>query len=132
VLLGKLSGRAPKEWASGPFFDAFATNPSGYTQAIRLSSRGTYLDVSEHHRQEQRTQEAIKVRQVSEVHANFNEQERGEPGKFSLQFVLDNGADEYVLRPTAEDARTLMLMIDEAESMYFDTERRVLILRDLD
>jgi hypothetical protein len=25
-----------------------------------------------------------------------------------------------------------MLMIDEAESMYFDTERRVLILRDLD
>jgi hypothetical protein len=37
-----------------------------------------------------------------------------------------------VLRPTAEEARTLMLMIDEAESMYFDTERRVLILRDLD
>ena len=90
------------------------------------------LDVTEHHRQEQRTQEAIKVRQVSEVHGNFNEEERGGPGKFSLQFILDNGADEYVLRPTAEDARTLMLMIDEAESMYFDTERRVLILRDLD
>ena len=28
--------------------------------------------------------------------------------------------------------RTLMLMIDEAECMYFDMERRVLILRDLD
>ncbi len=88
--------------------------------------------MTEQHRQEQRTEEAIKVRQVTEVHGNFNEQERGDPGKFSLQFILDNGADEYVLRPTAEDARTLMLMIDEAESMYFDTERRVLILRDLD
>jgi hypothetical protein len=88
--------------------------------------------MTEQHRQEQRPEEAIKVRQVTEVHANFNEEERGEPGKFSVQFVLDNGADEYVLRPTAEDARTLMLMIDEAESMYFDTERRVLILRDLD
>jgi hypothetical protein len=88
--------------------------------------------MTEQHRQEQRTEEAIKVRQVTEVHGNFNEEERGEPGKFSLQFVLDNGADEYVLRPTAEDARTLMLMIDEAESMYFDTERKVLILRDLD
>jgi hypothetical protein len=88
--------------------------------------------MTEQHRQEQRTEEAIKVRQVTEVHGNFNEEERGEPGKFSLQFILDNGADEYVLRPTAEDARTLMLMIDEAETMYFDTERRVLILRDLD
>ena len=88
--------------------------------------------MTEQHRQEQRTEEAIKVRQVTEVHGNFNEEERGEPGKYSLQFVLDNWADEYVLRPTAEDARTLMLMIDEAESMYFDTERRVLILRDLD
>ena len=88
--------------------------------------------MTEQHRQEQRTQEAIKVRQVTEVHGNFNEEERGGPGKFSLQFILDNGADEYVLRPTAEDARTLMLMIDEADSMYFDTERRVLILRDLD
>ena len=88
--------------------------------------------MTEQHRQEQRTEEAIKVRQVTEVHGNFNEEERGGPGKFSLQFILDNGADEYVLRPTAEDARTLMLMIDEADSMYFDTERRVLILRDLD
>ncbi len=81
---------------------------------------------------EERTEEAITVRQVTEVHGNFNEEERGEPGKFSLQFILDDGADEYVLRPTAEDTRTLMMMIDEAKSMYFDTERRALILRDLD
>jgi hypothetical protein len=81
---------------------------------------------------EERTEEAIKVRQVTEIHANFNEEERGEPGKFSMQFILDDGAEEYVLRPTAEDARTLMLMIDEAESLYFDMERRALILRNLE
>ncbi len=81
---------------------------------------------------EERTEEAIKVRQVTEIHANFNEEERGEPGKFSMQFILDDGADEYVLRPTAEDARTLMLMIDDAESLYFDLQRRALILRNLE
>ena len=81
---------------------------------------------------EERTEEAIKVRQVTEIHGNYNEVERGQPGEFSLQFILDDGADEYVLRPPAEDTRTLMMMIDEAKSMYFDTERGVLILRDLD
>ena len=80
---------------------------------------------------EERTREAIKVRQVTDIHGNFSEQGKGETGKYSLQLVLDDGAEEYVLRLTAEDTRTLM-MIDEADSMYFDTERGVLILRDLD
>ncbi len=81
---------------------------------------------------EQSTREAIKVRQVTDVHGNFSEQGQGETGKFSLQLVLDDGAEEYVLRLTSEDTRTLMLMMNEAESMYFDTERGVLILRELD
>ncbi len=81
---------------------------------------------------EERTREAIKVRQVTDIHGNFSEQGRGETGKFSLQLVLDDGAEEYVLRLTSEDTRTLMMMINEAESMYFDTERGVLILRELD
>jgi hypothetical protein len=88
--------------------------------------------VSEQHGQEQQTEQAIKVRQVTEVHGNFNEEERGEPGKFSFQFVLDNGADEYVLRPTVDDGRLIMQMINEADTLYFDTERRVLIVRGLD
>ncbi len=81
---------------------------------------------------EERLQEAIQVRQVTEVHGNYNEEGEGQPGKFSLQLILDEGAAEYVLRIPAEDVRTLMLMIDEAESMYFDTERGVLLLRGLD
>ena len=81
---------------------------------------------------EQSTREAIKVRQVTDVHGNFSSQGQGEPGKFSLQLVLDDGAEEYVLLLTSEDTRTLMMMIDEAETIYFDTEREVLILRELD
>jgi hypothetical protein len=81
---------------------------------------------------EERTEEAIKVRQVTDIHGNYNEVERGQPGEFSLQLILDDGADEYVLRPPAEDVRTLMLMLDDAESVYFDTEQGVVIIRDLD
>ncbi|MDQ3833879.1 MAG: hypothetical protein M3315_09645 [Actinomycetota bacterium] len=81
---------------------------------------------------EGRPEEAIQVRQVTEVHGNYNEEGEGQSGKFSLQLILDEGAAEYVLRIPAEDVRTLMMMIDEAESMYFDTERGVLLLRGLD
>ena len=81
---------------------------------------------------EERTEEAIKVRQVTEVHGNYNEFERGQPGEFSLQLILDDGADEYVLRPPADDVRTLIMMLEDAESLYFNTEEGVLILRDLD
>ena len=81
---------------------------------------------------EERTQEAIQVRQVTEVHGNYNKEGEGEPGKFSLQLILDEGAEEYVLRIPAEDVRTLMMMIDEAESIAFDSQRGALILRGLD
>ena len=33
------------------------------------------------HRQDQQTEQAIKVRQVTEVHGNFSEQERETAGK---------------------------------------------------
>ncbi|HZY66474.1 MAG TPA: hypothetical protein VFE21_11420 [Rubrobacteraceae bacterium] len=80
---------------------------------------------------EQRTEQAIKVRQVTQVHANWNEEERGAPGKFSYQLILDNGADEYVLRPTAEDSDVLVDMLEQTGTLYFDTERGVLIFGDI-
>ena len=80
---------------------------------------------------EQRTEQAIKVRQVTQVHANWNEEERGAPGKFSFQLILDNGADEYVLRPTAEDSDVLVNMLEQTGTLYFDTERGVLIVGDI-
>ena len=80
---------------------------------------------------EQRTEQAIKVRQVTQVHANWNEEERGAPGKFSFQLILDNGADEYVLRPTAEDSDVLVDMLEQTGTLYFDTERGVLVFGDI-
>jgi hypothetical protein len=80
---------------------------------------------------ERNTESAIKVRQVTDVHANWNEEGRGEPGKFSFQLILDNGAEEYAIRPPAEDADVLMELFDKTDVIYFDMERKVLIFSNL-
>lgn len=80
---------------------------------------------------EERTEQAIKVRQVTQVHSNWNEEERGEPGKFSFQLILDDGAEEYVIRPTDEDADVLSDLFEQTGTVYFDTERKVLIFGDV-
>ena len=80
---------------------------------------------------EQQTEQQIKVRQVTDVHANWNEEERGAPGKFSFQLILDNGAEEYAIRPPAEDADALMDLFAMSDTMYFDLERQVLIFNNI-
>ncbi len=80
---------------------------------------------------EERTEQAIKVRQVTQVHSNWNEEERGAPGKFSFQLILDDGAEEYVIRPTDEDADVLVDLFEQTETIYFDLERGVLIFGDV-
>jgi hypothetical protein len=51
----------------------------------------------------------MKVRQVTDIQANCNEEGHKEPGKFSMQLILDNGAEEYVIRPTGMDMKVLLL-----------------------
>ena len=80
---------------------------------------------------ERQTEQQIKVRQVTDVHANWNEEERGAPGKFSFQLILDNGAEEYAIRPPAEDADALMDLFAMSATMYFDLERHVLIFNNI-
>jgi hypothetical protein len=87
--------------------------------------------MSERPAAEQQTEQQIKVRQVTDVHANWNEEERGAPGKFSFQLILDNGAEEYAIRPPAEDADALMDLFAMSETMYFDLERQVLIFNNI-
>jgi hypothetical protein len=87
--------------------------------------------MTDQHSQEQQTESAIKVRQVTEVHSNWNEETRGEEGKFSFQLILDNGAEEYVIRPTNEDADVLVDLFEQTDTIYFDLERRVLIFGDV-
>ena len=80
---------------------------------------------------EQNTEATIKVRQVTDVHANWSEQERGAPGKFSYQLILDDGAEEYAIRPPAEDADVLMELFEMSENIYFDLDRKVLIFGNI-
>jgi hypothetical protein len=80
---------------------------------------------------EQNTEQSIMVRQVTDVHANWSEQERGAPGKFSFQLILDNGAEEYAIRPPADDADVLVELFKLTDKIYFDMSRQVLIFGDV-
>ncbi len=80
---------------------------------------------------EQHTEESIRVRQVTDVQASWTERERGEPGAFTFQLILDNGAEEYVLRPTADDAKVFMKLFKRTDTVYFDLDRKVLIPNDI-
>ena len=73
----------------------------------------------------------IDVRQVTDVHANWSEQERGGPGKFSYQLILDNGAEEYAIRPEAEDADVLIELFKSTNKIFFDMSRQVLIFGNI-
>lgn len=80
---------------------------------------------------EQNTEQNIMVRQVTDVHANWSEQERGAPGKFSFQLILDNGAEEYAIRPPADDADVLVELFKLTGTIYFDMSRQVLIFGNI-
>jgi len=73
----------------------------------------------------------IQVRQVTHVQASWTEEERGAPGAFTLQLVLDHGADEYVLRPSADYTDVLVKLLARSKSATFDLERKVLIFANL-
>ena len=76
---------------------------------------------------EQHTEHEITIREVTDYQATWSERERGAPGAFTIQLILDHGADEYVIRPTAEDAEVLMALFPGAEKVTFDLERKVLM-----
>lgn len=80
---------------------------------------------------EQRTEAQIQVRQVTHVQASWTEEDRGGDGAFTFQLILDNGADEYVLRPTAEDADVLLKLFKRSDTAMFDLERKVLMFNNL-
>ncbi len=80
---------------------------------------------------EQRTEQQIQVRQVTHVQASWTEQERGGPGAFTIQLILDNGVDEYVIRPTADDADVLLKLLERSGSASFDLGRKVLMFNNI-
>lgn len=83
--------------------------------------------MTDREQREERTEELIQVRRVTAVHAAWTEGEREAPGAFTLQLILDDGADEYILRPTADDADVLLALWARTEGATFDLTRKVLI-----
>ncbi len=72
---------------------------------------------------EQHTEQTIKVRQITDVHANWSSQGQLENGKFSYQLILDNGVEEAPIMPTADDAKVLRDLIHDADALYWVSER---------
>ena len=74
------------------------------------------------------TEQQIKVRKVTAWQPSWTEREPGEPGVYSFQLILDQGAEEYVIRPTAEDADVIFGMLVRGDNdVYFDMDRKVLM-----
>jgi hypothetical protein len=80
---------------------------------------------------EKYTEEQVLVRQVTHVQASWAERERGQAGAFTIQLILDQGVDEYILRPSAEDAEVLLNLFKFSAGATFDRARKVLMFKDL-
>jgi hypothetical protein len=80
---------------------------------------------------EQRLERGYKIREVTHVQASWTEQERGEEGKFTLQLILDNGVDEYIINPESDDMEPLLKLFQMSSHAMFDLERKVLMFNTL-
>jgi len=76
---------------------------------------------------EQQTEHEIKVREVTDYQVAWTERERGAPGAITIQLILDRGVDEYVVRPTAEDAQLIVALMTGPGRVHFDLDRKVLM-----
>ena len=73
------------------------------------------------------TDDSIKVRQLSHYQFSWVAGEPGQPGTYTLQLVLDQGAWEEVLTLTPEDADTLQDLLVSQSVVHYDVERRTLM-----
>ena len=87
--------------------------------------------MAEQHRQEQQTEQAIKVRQVTDVHANWTAQERASTASSPTNSSTMTGLSEYILRVTADNAKVPRGWFQEADTVYLDLESEVLIFDEL-
>jgi len=74
----------------------------------------------------------IQVRKVTDVHANWSEHRADAPGKFSFQLILDDGAEERVVRPDASATKVLLKFFASGATAFFDTERGALSFHDVE
>ena len=77
------------------------------------------------------TEQTIQVRQITDYQASWTEEERGQPGAFTFQLILDDGAQEYVLRPEVSDAKIIRKLLDKSGFLAFDLTNKVLVANTL-
>jgi hypothetical protein len=73
------------------------------------------------------TDDSIKVRQLSQYQFSWVAGEANQPGTWTLQLVLDEGAWEEVLTVDPDDADNLQDVLSASKVVFYDVERRVLI-----
>ncbi len=81
--------------------------------------------------QEAQLERRYKVRQVTNIQASWTERQRGEEGAFTLQLILDNGVEEYILQPESDDIDVILKLFARAGTATFDLERKVLMFSNL-
>jgi hypothetical protein len=73
------------------------------------------------------TDDSIKVRQLSHYQFSWVAGEPGQPGTYTLQLVLDQGAWEEVLTLDPDDADNLQDLLENTDVVNYDIQRRVLM-----
>lgn len=73
------------------------------------------------------TDDSIKVRQLSHYQFSWVAGEPGQPGTYTLQLVLDQGAWEEVLTLDPDDADNLQDLLVAQDVVHYDVGRRTLM-----
>lgn len=73
------------------------------------------------------TDDSLRVRQLSHYQFSWTAGDSGQPGTWTLQLVLDQGAWEEVLTVDADDADNLQDVLANTKSVFYDIDRRVLM-----
>jgi hypothetical protein len=73
------------------------------------------------------TDDSIRVRQLTHYQFSWVAQDPGQPGVFTLQLVLDQGAWEEVLTVSTDDADVLQELLRHSGDVHYDVGRRVLM-----
>lgn len=87
--------------------------------------------VDQNDRQSEGLKQRYQVRQVTNYQASWVEKERGAPGKFTLQLILDSGVEEYILEVDSDDLEPMLRLLSASKHTMFDLERKVLMFSNL-
>ena len=74
---------------------------------------------------EQHTELTSTTAQVTRIYVNWASHGTFQPGTFSFQAILDNGGAALIL-PTLDDAKLLRDLIQDADTVTWDSDQEVL------